>query len=218
MTNSPPRHIAIAGSTGLVGQFLLQLALKDESIEKVHLIGRRAPDIAHPKVVVHVVDLKNIPPLPKIDEVYLAIGTTLRVAGSKEAFRAVDFDSNLAVAKAALKSGATKIGVVSAMGADAKSAIFYNKVKGELEKAILGLNAKTVVIARPSLLLGDRKSLGQPVRPGERFAQIIAPILNIISPPNYRPVYAYKVAAALLDKSGHTSSPTILLSGEIQAY
>lgn len=218
MTHPTPRHIAIAGATGLVGQHLLQIALHDESVEKVHLIGRRAPALSHPKIVTHVVDFKNIPALPRIDEVYLAIGTTIKVAGSKEAFRAIDFDANLAVAKAAVSSGATTIGLVSAIGADANSSIFYNKVKGELEEAILKLNATTVIIARPSLLLGDRKSLNQPLRTGEHLAQVLAPILRFILPPDYRPIAAAQVARALLDKSGGTHSPKIMLSGELQSF
>src|SRR5581483_6669242 len=77
-----------------------------------------------------------LPPLPPVDEVYLALGTTIKVAGSQAAFRAVDYDANLAVARAALAAGARRCGLVSAMGADAKSKVFYNRVKGELEEAL----------------------------------------------------------------------------------
>ena len=93
---------------------------------------------------------------------YLALGTTIKVAGSQAAFRALDFEANMAVARAARAQGATKLGVVSALGADSHSTVFYNRVKGELEEGLAQLGFSTLVFARPSLLAGNRQSLGQP--------------------------------------------------------
>src|SRR5205085_2059765 len=118
----------------------------------------------------HIVDFTALPALPHIDEVYLALGTTIKVAGSQAAFRAVDYEANFAVARAALAAGAKRAGLVSAMGASAKSGLFYSRVKGELEDALAAMPFEGVVIARPSMLAGDRASVGQPVRPGEGYA------------------------------------------------
>jgi uncharacterized protein YbjT (DUF2867 family) len=97
------RTIIIAGATGLVGKAILNDLLSDDSVAKVHSLGRRLPEIDHPKLTSYIVDFTALPVLPTADELYLALGTTIKVAGSQSAFRAVDFDANLAVAEAALK-------------------------------------------------------------------------------------------------------------------
>ena len=107
---------------------------------------------------------------PPVDDVFITLGTTIKVAGSQAAFRQVDFAFVVNTARAARVAGATRLAVVSALGADAKSRVFYNRVKGEMEAAIAQLGYKSVVIAQPSLLLGDRAALGQPVRSSEVWA------------------------------------------------
>ena len=102
------RTIIIAGATGLVGRDILEGLLADPTVVAVHSLGRRAPAIQHPKLTAHVVDFSALPTMPPAGEVYLALGTTIKVAGSQAAFRAVDHDANLAVARAALAAGATK--------------------------------------------------------------------------------------------------------------
>jgi uncharacterized protein YbjT (DUF2867 family) len=146
----------------------------------------------------HVVDFRNVPRLPSVDEIYLALGTTIRVAGSQEAFRAVDLEANLAVAKAGIDAGAKRIALVSSIGADARSSIFYSRVKGELEDALTRLPIDALVIAQPSLLLGDRGSRNQPVRVGEKLATCLTAIVKPLLPGKYRPVEADAVARALL--------------------
>lgn len=216
--NTPTRRVALAGATGLIGGHLLNGLLADGSVAEVHVIGRRAINREHAKLRVHVVDLRALPPLPPVDEVYLALGTTIKVAGSREAFRAVDFEANLAVARAALAAGGRRIGLVSAIGADAKSSVFYNRVKGELEAAVLQLAAEATVIVQPALLLGGREQLGQPVRAGERLAQAVMVPLGIFFPRNYRPVEAQKVARALLVNVPAVKGTLVMPSGELQAY
>jgi uncharacterized protein YbjT (DUF2867 family) len=212
------RRVVLAGATGLVGGHLLQGLLADESVAQVHVVGRRPLAFQHSKLGMHVVEFASLPPLPAVDEVYLSLGTTIRTAGSREAFRALDFDANLAVAQAALRSGARRIGLVSAMGADAHSSIFYNRVKGELEEAILALAAEAVVIVRPSLLLGDRKSLGQEKRPGETVAKVLMSALSLVIPGSYRAIRADKVAAALLRTLPSATGAKILGSAELQSH
>ena len=208
--------MALAGATGLVGRAILEGLIADESVTAVHAIGRREPGVEHPKLTTHVVDFAALPPLPPLDEVYLALGTTIKAAGSQSAFRAVDFDANLAVARAALAAGAKRAGLVSAMGADAKSRIFYNRVKGEMEEALARLPFEGVVIARPSLLTGDREALGQPVRPAERVTLVVSRFLGRLVPANYRPVAATDVARALLARVPSAQGRAVLLSGDMQ--
>jgi uncharacterized protein YbjT (DUF2867 family) len=211
------RTVALAGATGLVGRAILGGLLADDSVTTVHTLGRREPGIIHPKLTPHVVDFAALPMLPPLDEVYLALGTTIKAAGSRDAFRAVDFEANLAVAQAGLAAGARRAGVVSAMGADAKSSIFYNRVKGELEEALTRLSFDGLVIARPSLLVGDREALGQPKRTGERLATALSKLLGPLIPANYRPITATDVARALLARVPAAQGRTVvLLSGEMQ--
>lgn len=208
--------MALAGATGLVGRAVLEGLLADTSVAVVHALGRREPGVTHPKLTSRVVDFAALPPLPPLDEVYLALGTTIKAAGSQAAFRAVDFDANIAVARAALAAGARRAGLVSAMGADANSRIFYNRVKGETEDALARLAFDGLVIARPSLLAGDREALGQPTRAAERVALAVSSFLGPLVPANYRPVSADAVARALLVHVPTARGRVLLLSGEMQ--
>lgn len=173
--------------------------------------------LQHPKLQSHTVDFAALGSLPGVDEVFVALGTTIKVAGSQEAFRAVDFDAVVNVARAARAAGATKLGVVSAMGASKSSSLFYNRVKGEMEDAISQLGYTTLVIARPSFLAGDRAALNQPIRSGEGLALSISRKFSLLIPANYRSVAADRVAAALRQavKAGRPGKE-VLLSGVLQ--
>jgi uncharacterized protein YbjT (DUF2867 family) len=207
------RTAALAGATGLVGREILHGLIADASIGAIHVLGRRALPASNSKVTAHVVDFAALPALPRVDEVYLALGTTIKVAGSRQAFRAVDYDANLAVARAALAAGAQRAGLVSAMGASAKSGIFYSRVKGELEDALAALGFEGLVIARPSMLAGDRERLGQPVRRGEGIALAVSRLLGPLIPANYRSVAAADVARTLLTRVPVARGREIVLSG-----
>jgi len=211
------RVALIAGATGLVGREILATILADETYAAVHSVARRALATSHPKLSCHSVDFAALPALPAADDVYIALGTTIKVAGSQQAFRAVDFDAVLAVAAAARSSGASRLGIVSAMGASERSRVFYNRIKGEMEQAASRLGFDAVVFARPSLLAGDRDALGQPGRSGEKLA-LIAMRFGALIPANYRAIEAGRVARALVRavKSTETGA-RILLSGEMQA-
>jgi len=198
MSNADQRKVLLAGATGLVGGMMLQTLLADPTVSEVHAISRRGLAISHPKLRVLLVDFKNLPMLPQADELYLALGTTIKVAGSQEAFRAVDLNANLAVAKAAFAAGARRIGVVSAAGANARSSVFYNRVKGQLESVLTAMELTALVIARPSLLLDQRDGLDQPPRLGEKLSIPIAKFLAPVIPGKYRPVHAQSVANALV--------------------
>ena len=211
-----PRMVALAGATGLVGREILRSLLADPSVAAIHVFGRRALDAGSPKVTAHTVDFRSLPALPRVDEVFLALGTTIKVAGSQAAFRAVDFDANLAVARAALAAGAKRAGLVSAMGASARSGMFYNRVKGEIEDALSALPFEGLVIARPSFLAGDRETLGQPVRRGEGIALAVSRLLGPLIPRNYRSVSAADVAKSLLTRVPVAHGREVVLSGAMQ--
>ena len=210
------RTVIIAGATGLVGNEILKGLLSDGTVAAVRILARRAPAIQHPKLTVHIVDFAALPALPPADEVYLALGTTIKVAGSQAAFRAVDHDANLAVATAALAAGARRAGLVSAMGADANSKAFYGRVKGELEDALAQMPFDGLVIARPSLLVGNREIVGQPNRRGEEWGLALGKSLGFLVPANYKPIEAAAVAKALLSEVPSARGRKILLSGAMQ--
>jgi uncharacterized protein YbjT (DUF2867 family) len=197
----PPRTALLAGATGLIGRALLSLLLRNERYERVHVLVRRPLNDAPPgpKLQPHVVDFARLPSsIPKVDDAYIALGTTIKVAGSEAAFRQVDFDFVLNTAKAAKLAGARRLAVVSALGADAGSRVFYNRVKGEMQAALAQLGFESLSIAQPSLLVGDRAALGQPVRAGEVWAtRLLWPVMRLV-PAGVRPIRAEAVAGAML--------------------
>lgn len=211
------RVALVAGATGLVGREVLAILLADKSYRKVHTLGRRAPALAHAKLHHHAVDFAQLPALPPIDDVFVALGTTIKTAGSRQAFRSVDLDAVMALAQAAHAAGAHRLGVVSAMGADADSRVFYSRVKGEMEQQLSGAGFDTLVVARPSMLDGDRAALGQDERPGERVGLAIMRACKPLIPSNYRAILARDVARALVDavRDGRPGK-RILLSGDLQ--
>jgi len=213
--SSNNRTIIIAGTTGLVGRAVLKAALQDQTIGAVHSLSRRPLKIEHVKLKEHLVDFDNLPELPQADELYLALGTTIKIAGSRPAFRAVDYGANLTVARAALAAGVQRIGLVSSMGADAQSSIFYLRVKGELESALLKLGFAGSVFVRPSLLVGDRRALGQPHRIGEQIGVFVTAFLGRLVPRRFRPVSASAVASALLAYVPSAEGNRVVISSEL---
>lgn len=206
----------MAGASGLVGRAILQGLLADDSVAAVHSLGRRELPLRHPKLTQHRVDFKALPALPSVGEAFVALGTTIKVAGSQQAFRAIDFEAVVAVAQAARAAGARKLGVVSAMGADSGSKIFYNRIKGETEAALSVLGFETLVIARPSFLAGDREALGQPLRGGEKLALNVSRMLAPLIPDNYKSIDAASVARSLLEAVPARKGKHILLSGQMR--
>jgi uncharacterized protein YbjT (DUF2867 family) len=184
------------GGTGLVGRALHSLLLASDRYRTVPLLVRRVASNLPPsaKLKVQEVDFAQLPnsALPAADDVFIALGTTIKVAGSEHAFRQVDFDYVVNIARGALDVGAKRLAVVSAMGADPRSRVFYNRVKGEMEAAVAQLG----VIAQPWLLLGDRAALGQPARRAEDLATRFLGPVSWIVPRGVRPISASSVAAA----------------------
>jgi len=202
--NSSTTKVALlAGATGLVGQKILHLLSRDPMIAEVRALVRRPipEQDKGPRVRECIADFDQLQEHLdwfKTDLVFCALGTTIGKAGSQAAFRRVDFGYPLLIAKLAYAQSASHFLLVSALGTDPHSRIFYNRVKGELEEAVLAVGYASVTIARPSLLLGNRRER----RLGEGIAQRISWML----PSPWRGVQASQVAAALVH-AAHEKKP-----------
>lgn len=214
MTGSS-RRILIAGATGHVGKQILTQLLADASVSHVYALGRRAPSIEHPKLMPILTDFSKVALVPAVDEVYLALGTTMRLAGSEAAFRAVDFDAVYVSAQAALAAGAKRAGLVSAVDAAPTSRFFYNRVKGEIETALRALPFDALVIARPSMLLGTRGDEGRAESWVERLSAKLLPGVARWVPSAYRPIGPEAVARALTHWVPRAHGVKWLASGEM---
>lgn len=213
------RNALIAGATGLVGTSLLKLLLADDHYEKIVVITRRSIDVKHPKIVQAQIDFDKIESMKlefRIDDVFCALGTTIKTAGSQDAFYKVDNTYVVNLGKWCVVNGVQRFLIVSAMGANAKSGIFYNRVKGEMETAVSQLNISQIEVFRPSLLMGDRKEK----RGGEKVAQVVMGTLGFLfAGPllKYKGIHADVVAKAMIkaakeDRQGFT----VYESGEMQ--
>ena len=185
-----PQRILLAGATGLTGEHLLDRLLNEPTVARV-LAPSRRPLAAHPHLENPVGELAALLPQlsGNVDIAFCCLGTTIKQAGSEAAFSAVDHDLVLAFAARARALGARHLLVISALGADAHSAVFYNRVKGELEAALQAQDWPQLTIVRPSLLLGARREF----RLGER---LLAPLARWI-PGKYRGIKACTLAHAL---------------------
>lgn len=216
---SPPtpyslRSALLAGGTGLVGR---ALATQWTGPQPLHLLVRREIAPTGPSQRLHVVDFAALPPLPRAEWAFCCLGTTIKVAGSQAAFRAVDHDAVLAFARAAVAAGVTHFALVSALGADARSRNFYSRTKGEVEAALRTVGFRHLVIARPSLLSGDRASLAQPSRIGEVLTLALTRPLAGLIPKAWRPIDAGVLARALMRALGQAApGVTVLDSAALQ--
>jgi uncharacterized protein YbjT (DUF2867 family) len=188
--NAASRQILLAGATGLTGQKLLGLLLADDGTTHV-LAPTRRPLPAHPRLenpvgmVSHLIAQLH----GRVDTVYCCLGTTIRQAGSREAFRMVDYDLPISLGRHARALGATHYLVISALGADPASRLFYNRTKGELELALQKQDWPRLTIVRPSLLLGARHK--------PRMGEVLAAPFSRILPGRWRGIAADTVAQAM---------------------
>jgi uncharacterized protein YbjT (DUF2867 family) len=188
----------LAGATGLVGNQVLELGL-DQGHE-VTTVGRRPAGRASSEIVSSFTELPN---LPSADVAICALGTTIRQAGSREAFRAVDYDAVMSFALAAKAAGVERFLVVTAVGADAGASVFYSRVKGEVEQKLETLGFQRLDIVRPGLLLGNREQS----RPIETLLKSISPASDLLMRGKwrrYRSVPAKNVGRCLLLLSDKT--------------
>jgi uncharacterized protein YbjT (DUF2867 family) len=207
----------IVGASGLVGGELVRELLQAPGYEKVTVFVRRPLPLQNPKLEQVTVDFDRLDQyadhLQGIDHVFCCLGTTIKVAGSQEAFRRVDYTYPLELAKLAKQAQVEKFLIITALGSNPNSKVFYNRVKGEVEQAITALQLPSLTIVRPSLLLGDR----QEFRLGERIGAVFAQAFAFATPKNYRAIHVRTVARALARLAQQPGTGTqIHESGELQ--
>jgi len=196
---TPKETVLILGATGLVGSHCLQRFVTHEHFTRVVTMTRKPLDLhpGPPGHHNHVIDFErpeSYHDKVAVDVVVCALGTTIKKAGSREIFKRVDFHYSLALAQAAHAAGARHFMLVSAKGAAAKSRFFYNRVKGELEAAVMEIGYEQLSIFRPSLLKGDRREF----RVGEEFGNVVAGALSFAIPQKWQPTPVERLADAIL--------------------
>ncbi|MCL4149291.1 UNVERIFIED_CONTAM: hypothetical protein GTU68_056879 [Idotea baltica] len=209
----------VAGGTGLVGSHLVELLADNKEYSEVKVLVRKGSKIHGAKLTVLEIDYDRLSEYEsqlQADVVFCCLGTTMKKAGSKAAFEKVDFTYPLELAKAAQIHGAKQFHLITAMGANLESRIYYNQIKGKTEAAIEELNFENLNIYRPSLLLGDRKEQRFGERVGTFLSWILRPFF-IEGLKKYRAIHAGVVATAMLHISMKNLQGTqIFLSDAIQ--
>ncbi len=199
-TPTASRTALVAGASGLVGSHVLRLLLEDPAYARVTVLARRELPLAHKKLDQRVVGfdrLAQIADFPRVHDVFCCLGTTMKHAGSPDAFRKVDCTYVVELARVAVRHRASQFLVVTALGADPRSRIFYSRVKGEAEEAVRRLQFDGIQIFRPSMLVGARAES----RPAERVAGLLSPLVAwaFVGPlARYRPIKAEAVARAMV--------------------
>jgi uncharacterized protein YbjT (DUF2867 family) len=187
------RTALLIGATGLTGGLLLDLLLAADEYSKVFIYVRKSIQKQHPKLVEQIINYDTIDTAVEADDVYCCLGTTIKIAKTKEAFEKVDLHYPLKIGALQKRAGSKQFLVVSAMGANAKSAIFYSRTKGLMEEGLTKIGFESLYIFRPSFIVGDRKV----ERIGEKIGIIVFKVLSplmIGGLRNYRPVKAADIA------------------------
>lgn len=207
----------ILGATGLTGSLLLERLISDERYDKIKLFSRTSSGINHPKVEEYLVDLLNLDsakPDFTADELYCCIGTTKKKTPSQEKYKAIDFGIQAKAAKLCRENGINVMAVVSAIGANPKSSIFYNRTKGEMEEVVQNAGIERTYILRPSFIRGNR----QEKRAGEKIGLAI---FNFLKPlfigklKKYAVIDASAIAARMIQLANSNEPSRILESNEI---
>lgn len=208
----------LLGASGLTGRNVLQLLLNDSLYTQVTIYVRRPVKLSHPKLIQQVINYETLDTAVEADDVFCCLGTTIKKAGSQEAFRQVDLVYPLRVAALQLAAGSTQFNLISAVGASEKSGIFYSRIKGEVEQALQRMGFPQLNIFRPSIIIGERdeRRTGEKIALG--MARVIAPLL-IGSLRKYRPVTALAIARAMLHYA-HAAEQGIhiITSDQIQLF
>ncbi len=201
----------LLGASGLIGGHLLQQLLENPDYAEVVALVRRPLPVQHPKLRQEILDFDR-PDAGKIkgDDLYCALGTTLKKAGSEEAQYRIDCVYPAEIGRIARENGVRQYLLVSSLGADAGSSNFYLRTKGELEEKIRALGFERFVAARPSLLLGDR----QEFRLGEKIGIALFRALAPLIPRRYRGIQAEKVARALIRKANEGGRGTEIVESD----
>lgn len=208
----------ILGATGLTGNILLKKLIADKNYSCIKLFSRNTVDLNSEKIQEFLIDVLQLDQHSKdfiADEVFCCVGTTAAKTKDKNSYKAIDYGIPVNAAKLAKKNGIKTFVVISSMGADAKSAIFYNRTKGEMEHAILQQNIKNTIILRPSLIGGNRNEN----RVGERIGKGMMTILNpflIGGFKKYKMIDPEKIASCMMLLANKPNNKSIFSSDEIQ--
>jgi len=215
MSSIQEKTAIVVGATGLVGSHLLQLLLSDDRYRKVIVFHRRKTGVSHPKLTEHIIKFDELNiwrHMVKGDELYSALGTTIKKAKNQNAQYKIDFDHQLNVAKAAASNGLSSYALVSSLGASKNSKSFYLNMKGRLDKEVQKIGFKKVLIVRPSFLKGKRTES----RMWEWFGIFFADLFSFIpSIKKYKPIHAREVAQAMINGLNNPESKTIYEGEEI---
>jgi len=205
----------ILGATGLTGSILLKKLLKDSSFEKIKLFSRSSSQITSSKIEEHLIDmfrLENQSEKFKADVVFCCIGTTKAKTPDKEAYKKIDYGIPVTAAKLAKRNGIKTFIVISALGADAKSSVFYNKTKGEMQRDVLNQNIENTYVLQPSLIVGDRNES----RLGENIAGTLMKVFGFLIPKKYKIIQAKTIAETMRILSKENYAKHIITSSEIK--
>jgi len=211
--------VVVVGATGLVGQKVVEELLADSRCSEVRVLVRRPWERAHPKLKIEIRDyagLEEAVAESPAEALFCCLGSTIKKAGSREAFAQVDRDYPAALARGAARVGVAEFSLLTALGADSTSSVFYNRTKGQAEELVQRFFPGRLRIFRPSLLLGDR----QEFRLAEKIGMTLAPFMNALMQGPlraYRPIEATTVARAMV-RAWRTDSPklTVYPSSEIE--
>ena len=196
------KSIIILGASGLIGQAVLNQALENSQIEHVKILVRKSLLLKHPKLTEVITNFKNLNDLEMLvngDALICCLGTTRKKTPNLQEYKAIDFGLTINIAQLAKKHNVQQVHLISAIGADSKSNIFYNRLKGETEQALINIDFPQTIIYRPSLLIGKRNEF----RFGELVAQKLAPIFDFFligEMKKYHSVSARDVAKAIICK------------------
>lgn len=194
--------VVVLGATGLVGSALVDVLLSDNRISEIRILSRRPLAYANEKIKCYETDLAHPTALAfdNANALYCCIGTTRKKTPKLEEYRSIDQGMTIAAALAAKNAGVQEVHLISAIGADSRSKLFYNRLKGEIELDLLALNFDRTLIYQPALLIGER----QEKRTGEKFAQWISPFLDKLlnkKVMKYHSIKARDLASGMLEHS-----------------
>lgn len=205
----------ILGATGLTGSHLLELLLNNPNYEAVKVFTRKKLSKTHPKIEEHIIDLLKLSEYVDLftgDVVFCCIGTTKAKTPNKEVYRAVDYGIPVEAAKLCKQNGINSFITISAIGADAGSNIFYNRLKGEMERDVLALQIEHTQLLQPSLIVGDRNEK----RLGEDLSKIFMKIFGFLIPARYKMIEGRTVARAMAQMASKPYKEVIIPSEKIK--
>ena len=205
----------ILGATGLTGGILLDKLIDDDSFEKIKLFSRSSTGKNSPKIEEYLIDmfqLEKYAEVFKADVVFCCIGTTKAKTADKEIYKKIDYGIPVTAAKLAKMNGISTFIVISSLGADSNSSVFYSKTKGEMQRDVLSQNIENTYVLQPSLIVGERNES----RFGENMAEFFMKIFGFLIPKKYKMIQAETIAEAMRVLSKESYSKRIIPSLEIK--